>query len=109
LRLLTDHGVFFEFIAPQDLGHHRPTRHSLAEVVPGVPYAVAISSAAGVWACLSGQTIAFESRDPPFLHLLGGEAPRLPVTPARPSVAGAAHLFPVQPPHARREAPMGHG
>jgi hypothetical protein len=70
LRLLADHGVYFEFVPAEEVGRPRPVRHGLGEVVPGVPYAVALTSAAGVWACLAGVRVCFESRDPPLLRVL---------------------------------------
>jgi hypothetical protein len=72
LRLLADHGVYFEFVPADELGRARPLRHGLGEVVPGVPYAVALTSAAGVWACLAGLRVCFERREPPLLRVLEG-------------------------------------
>ncbi len=71
LRLLTDHGVYFEFVPAEEVGRPHPVRHGLGEVVPGVPYAVALTSAAGVWACLAGGRVCFERREPPLLRVLG--------------------------------------
>ncbi len=70
LRLLVNHGVYFEFVPDDEVGRSQPVRHPLADVVPGVPYAVALTSAAGVWACLAGVRVRFESRDPPLLRVL---------------------------------------
>jgi len=70
LRLLVDHGVYFEFVPAEEVTRPRPARHALADVVPGVSYAVALTSAAGVWACLAGVRVRFESRDPPLLRVL---------------------------------------
>jgi hypothetical protein len=83
LRLLSDHGVYFEFVPEAEVGRPRPTRHALIEVVPGVPYAVALTSAAGVWACLAGVRVCFDRRDPPLLRVLDAvEPPHLqPLSP----------------------------
>jgi hypothetical protein len=77
LRVVPDHDVFFEFIPFREFGDdgklHRahPTRHTLADVEVGVQYAVVITSCAGVWSYLVGDTVCFESRDPPLLRFTG--------------------------------------
>ena len=70
LRLLPDHGVYFEFVPVDQVGKARPERYSAAQVQLGVPYALAVSSPAGVWACLVGSIVRFEHRDPPLLRLV---------------------------------------
>jgi hypothetical protein len=82
LRVLPDHGVYFEFVPDNEVAHPRPTRHALADVVPGLPYAVALTSAAGVWACLAGVRVRFERRDPPLVRVL--EAPAAAPTVTSP-------------------------
>jgi hypothetical protein len=71
LRVLPDHGLFFEFVPLAELDAARPTRHTLAEVEPGVPYAVVLTTCAGLWAYVVGDTVAFERRDPPLLRFTG--------------------------------------
>jgi hypothetical protein len=71
LRLVPDHDVFFEFVPVEELGKDRPTRHTVAEVVPGVQYAVALTTCAGLWSYLLGDTVCFERRDPPLLRFTG--------------------------------------
>lgn len=71
LRLIPDHGVFFEFVPLPELGLDRPTRHTLADVVPGVHYAVVLTTCAGLWGYVLGDTICFERRDPPLLRFTG--------------------------------------
>jgi GH3 auxin-responsive promoter len=63
-RLLTDHGVFFEFL-PTD---GRPTRLGLDEIEAGVPYDIAVSAPTGVWACRTGVRFVFDSRAPALLR-----------------------------------------
>jgi hypothetical protein len=78
LRVVPDHGVFFEFV-PMDefnaehgeLKSDRPVRHTLANVEVGVQYAVTITSCAGLWSYLIGDTVAFESRQPPLIRFTG--------------------------------------
>jgi hypothetical protein len=69
LRLLPDHGVFFEFIPVEDLGRPSPVRHGIAEVEPSVPYGLVVTSP-GIWACLGDVRVCFESREPALLRLL---------------------------------------
>lgn len=78
LRIVPDHGIFFEFVPLEefDAGHgklksDRPVRHTLANVEVGVQYAVLVTSCAGLWSYLVGDTIAFERRDPPLIRFTG--------------------------------------
>lgn len=71
LRLLPDHDVFFEFVPVEDLGKDRPTRHTLRTLEVGVHYAVVITSCAGLWSYLVGDTVTFESKVPPLLRFTG--------------------------------------
>jgi hypothetical protein len=71
LRLIPDHGVFFEFVPVRELGRDRPTRHTVADLVPGVQYAVVLTTCAGLWGYVLGDTVCFERRDPPLLRFTG--------------------------------------
>jgi hypothetical protein len=71
LTLMLDYGIFYEFVPVQDLGSQRPRRHSVAEVEPGRPYAVALTSPAGLWSYLLGDTVRFTARDPLRLVITG--------------------------------------
>jgi hypothetical protein len=71
LRLLTDHGIFFEFVPVAELQSPSPTRHTVADVVPGVQYAVVMTTCAGLWSYVLGDTVCFERRDPPLLRFTG--------------------------------------
>jgi hypothetical protein len=71
LRLIPDHGIFFEFVPVEDLDVERPARHTLADLVPGVPYAVLLTTCAGLWSYMVGDTVCFERRDPPLLRFTG--------------------------------------
>jgi len=76
LRLVPDHDIFFEFIPIEyfqdgKLTTDKPTRHTLATVTPGVVYAVAVTTCAGLWSYLIGDTVRFESVQPPLLHFTG--------------------------------------
>jgi hypothetical protein len=71
LRLIPDHGVFFEFVPVGELGRERPARHTVADFVPGVQYAVVLTTCAGLWSYVLGDTVCFERRDPPLLRFTG--------------------------------------
>jgi hypothetical protein len=71
LRLIPDHQIFFEFVPVEELDQPRPTRHTAAEVVPGVQYAVVLSTCGGLWSYVVGDTVCFERRDPPLLRFTG--------------------------------------
>lgn len=102
LRLIPDHGCYFEFVPMDDLGKSRPSRCSLSKARTGVPYALALSSPAGVWSCLIGCVIKFERLDPPLFHLVEGELLRsLPAPLQAPRHTATIPLPPAQPPHRR--------
>jgi hypothetical protein len=71
LRLLPDHGVFFEFVPVAELHAANPARHTVADVVPGVQYAVVMTTCAGLWSYVLGDTVCFERLDPPLLRFTG--------------------------------------
>ena len=71
LRLLFDHGIFFEFVPLDELGSPNPTRHWLGDAQVGVNYAIVVSTCAGLWGHVIGDTIRFESLTPPLLTFTG--------------------------------------
>jgi hypothetical protein len=71
LRLVHDHGVFYEFVPVGELDSSRPSRHWLGTVRTGVNYAIVVSTCAGLWAHVIGDTIRFESLDPPLFSFTG--------------------------------------
>lgn len=71
LRLIPDHDVFFEFVPVEDLDSPRPRRHLVPELELGVNYAVVLTTCAGLWSYVLGDTVAFERRDPPLLRFTG--------------------------------------
>jgi hypothetical protein len=74
LRLNLDHGVFCEFVPLDELAADRPTRHWVATVETGVNYAIVLSSCAGLWAYVLGDTVRFVDRVPPRLLITGRTA-----------------------------------
>ena len=71
MRLIVDNGLFYEFVAPDELRTNTPTRHWLADVRTDVDYALVISSCAGLWAYVVGDTIRFVDLHPPRLLVTG--------------------------------------
>ncbi len=71
LRLLVRNGLFFEFVPVDELDRPNPTRHWIANAELGVNYAIVLSTCAGMWAHVVGDTVRFESLDPPLLSFTG--------------------------------------
>ncbi len=71
LRLMFDHGIFYEFVPLDELDSQAPTRHWLGTVQTGVNYAIVVSTCAGMWAHIIGDTVRFESLSPPLLTFTG--------------------------------------
>jgi hypothetical protein len=71
LRLLFDHGLFYEFVPVEELGSANPARHWLGNACVGINYAIIVSTCAGLWAHVIGDTIRFESLSPPLLTFTG--------------------------------------
>jgi hypothetical protein len=71
LRLVPDHELFFEFVPVDELDRPRPVRHAAADVEVGVNYAVVLTTCAGLWSYVLGDTVTFERRSPPLLRFSG--------------------------------------
>jgi hypothetical protein len=71
LTLMLDYGIFCEFIPVEDLDSGRSRRHTVADVELGRQYAVALTSPAGLWSYLLGDTVRFTGRDPLRLQITG--------------------------------------
>jgi hypothetical protein len=71
LRLIFDHGLFYEFVPLDELDAPRPTRHWLGNVQTRINYAVVLSTCAGMWAHVVGDTVRFESLSPPLISFTG--------------------------------------
>src|SRR5207248_5372730 len=65
------HGIFYEFVTVGEIDAVAPTRNWIGNIQTGVDYAPALSTCAGLWAYLVGDTVRFISRDPPRLLLTG--------------------------------------
>lgn len=64
LLLLTDNGLFYEFIPAEEYFQEKPTRLKLDEIELGKNYALVLSSNAGLWAYSIGDTVRFVSKNP---------------------------------------------
>ena len=64
LELMIDYGVFYEFIAMDELEKENPTVVPLIGVEIGKNYAMVISTSSGLWRYLIGDTVKFTQKDP---------------------------------------------
>jgi hypothetical protein len=71
LRLLLDNGLFFEFVPIDELDAPNPTRHWIATAQAGINYALIITSCAGLWSYLIGDTVRFIDLKPPRVLVTG--------------------------------------
>ncbi len=71
LRLLLDHGIFYEFVPLEEIGSPRPTRHWVGTLVPDLHYAVVLTTCAGLWGYILGDTVRFVETRPPRLQVSG--------------------------------------
>lgn len=71
MRMNVDHGLFFEFVPLDELGSANPRRHWLADAETGVNYALVLSSCAGLFAYVIGDTVRLVSKTPPRIVVTG--------------------------------------
>jgi hypothetical protein len=71
MLLMLDYGIYFEFMDPADVGQEFPKTYTLEEVEIERSYAVIISTNAGLWRYLIGDTIRFTCLNP-FRFLISG-------------------------------------
>jgi len=71
LLLLSNSGIFFEFIPADEYFDGSPTRLAIDEVEIGVNYAVIINSNAGLWGYSIGDTVKFVSKNPHRILVTG--------------------------------------
>lgn len=71
MLLLLDNGVFYEFMPLSELGKENPTIVPLEGVEKGVNYAMLISTNAGLWRYLIGDTVSFSSMAPYRVRITG--------------------------------------
>ena len=71
MLLMLDYGIFYEFMPIGELEKEKPLTLALWQVEPGVNYAMVISTNAGLWRYLIGDTIMFTSTDPYRFKITG--------------------------------------
>ncbi len=121
LRLNVDGGLFFEFIPVDELGSPDPTRHWVGTIQPDVNYAVVLTTCAGIFSYLIGDTVRFVDVKTPRLlitgrtswmlsafgeHLIGEEIERA-ITDAADAIGNAVTDFSVGPVYPDATTPLG--
>lgn len=71
LRMIVDNGLFYEFVPVEELDSPQPRRFWLGDAEIGVNYALALTSCAGAFAYVLGDTVRLVERDPPRLFVTG--------------------------------------
>jgi hypothetical protein len=71
LRVVLGRGIFYEFVPVGEIDAPAPTRHWIGDIETGVDYAPVLTTCAGLWAYVLGDTVRFVSRDPPRLLVTG--------------------------------------
>jgi hypothetical protein len=71
LRMNLDHGIFYEFVPLEELESAQPTRHWIKDVQPDVNYAVVMTTCAGLWSYVIGDTVRFVDTKTPRLLVTG--------------------------------------
>jgi hypothetical protein len=71
LLLMLDYGIFYEFIPVDELDNNNPRTYILDEVDTQTNYAIVISTNAGLWRYIIGDTIKFTSLNPYHIAITG--------------------------------------
>lgn len=74
LRMVLDRGLFFEFVRPDELDRPDADRRWLGTGELGVEYALVLSTNAGLWSYVIGDTVVLIDRNPPRLLVTGRTA-----------------------------------
>lgn len=64
MLLMLDYGIYYEFIPVSDVNKTNPRIYNLSEIEKGKDYAMLISTNAGLWRYMMGDTIKFTSTGP---------------------------------------------
>lgn len=64
MLLMIDYGIFYEFIPLEDVEKENPRTYSLEEVELNKNYAMVISTSAGLWRYMIGDTVKFTHKGP---------------------------------------------
>lgn len=71
LLLMLDYGIFYEFMPLEELNSENPRTLLLHEVEKNVNYALVITTNAGLWRYLIGDTVKFTSKYPYRIQITG--------------------------------------
>ena len=71
MLLMLDYGVFYEFIPVEQLGKERPEALAIDKVETNRNYAVVITTNAGLWRYIIGDTVVFTSTNPYKIKISG--------------------------------------
>ncbi len=71
MLLLLDSGIYYEFIPMEEIGSSNPKVINLSEVEVGRNYAMLISTNAGLWRYMIGDTVAFTEKTPYRFKITG--------------------------------------
>jgi len=71
MLLMLDYGIYYEFIPMEQIGEENPQSLSLDEVETETNYALVITTNAGLWRYLIGDTITFTSLNPYRIKITG--------------------------------------
>lgn len=74
LRLVLDRGLFFEFVPVNQLDDPAPDRRWIADAEIDREYALVLSTNAGLWSYVLGDTVVLTSRDPARVLVTGRTA-----------------------------------
>jgi hypothetical protein len=71
LRMNLDHNIFYEFVPLEELDSPTPTRHWIETIEPDVNYAVVMTTCAGLWSYIIGDTVRFVDTENPRVLITG--------------------------------------
>lgn len=71
MLLMLDYGIYYEFIPPDQIHREFPETVTLDQVQTGVSYAMVITTNAGLWRYMIGDTVTFTSLDPYRIRISG--------------------------------------
>jgi hypothetical protein len=71
LRFVADGGIFYEFVPVAEIDAGNPVRHWLGSAERDVDYAIVLSTCAGLWSYVLGDTVRFVDMDPPRVLITG--------------------------------------
>lgn len=71
LLLMLDYGIFYEFLPMDQIESEHPVAIPLSEVEAGVNYAMIITTNAGLWRYMIGDTVKFTTVNPYHIEITG--------------------------------------